>query len=246
MIRVELVHPDTTTIVFNDTGVDAFGSRWLVTDLEGWDSPAMRTSMLAPTSVHGGAYGEWLYGPRSIKVGGVCKPSGTSAAFWSAWNRLLAVTNIMSADGSLIVTEDTVSPRCKVRRSAPVRHRFHAGWFEFEFNVIAANPFKYVEGAAGGSATYTNVGNAIYYPRFMTTGATTPVFTHTDDSLTVDFTASVPSGTEIDFRTKTVTGPAGENLYSSIGTKQWWGLKPGTNAITITGLAQIHPGSAWA
>lgn len=131
-------------IIFDpDAGPDANGIEWIISELDGWDSPELRQNLLNPTTIHGQVIGESLYGGRAMTATGwICVPN--EASFWTARNTLAAATNLVSTEGTLIVRE-TPPKKCQVRRAGKLRMRNHDDVYvvEFEIPLIAPDPRKY-------------------------------------------------------------------------------------------------------
>lgn len=131
-------------IVFDpDAAPDVNGVRWVVSELDGWDSPELRQQLLDPTSVHGRVFGESLYGSRDMTMTGVADVPD-EPTLWVARNALANATNLVLA-GDWLVVHETPPKKCLVRRAGRVRMRNNPDvlWVEFEVPLVAADPRKY-------------------------------------------------------------------------------------------------------
>ena len=245
MLRVDIGN----TITTNYEVADANGALWYTTDLEGWDSPTMRQSIANPTNRHGGIISESLFGVRSLVVKGICK-APSEAAFWISYNRLLSVLANVNVDISLIVYETT--PKfVSVRRADNIRIRFiGVGSFEFEIPLVAVDPLKYsatLHSSAYGAVTNAGVFNSPHVV-ITTTSTGTPSFSNSSYgvSASLDFVSSIPSGTVIDMKNRTVQNGVTDHYGATATTSTWWHLVPGANSLGISGVsATIAYRDAW-
>lgn len=240
MIRVDLA-----SIQMNTGVADGNAALWYVTEIEGWDSPAMRQSVSNPTSRHGGVIAESLYGPRSVVLKGLCKAPNESA-FWLSYNNLLAAVGNPAVDVFLVVYE-TTSKRLSVRRGGEPRLTFIGkGSFAFEVPLIAMNPVKLsTTESSAPVGSVTNNGNFNTFPIIVTTSTGKPSFSNPTfgAGAVLHFTQSIASGTSIDFSKRTVE-PSGYEWV--VPSSTWWELVPGINSLSISGVtATIYYRDAW-
>lgn len=237
---------DLGGISMNTGTADANGALWYVTGWEGWDSPNLRQSFGDPTSRHGQVVQESLLGSRAVNLSGVCK-APSSGAFWTAYNRLLAVTAVLRTPIALTVTED-VAKTLYVIRSGQVRHRMIGNSaFEFEVPLLAQDPLKYAAAAApttinaAASATLTNTGSfQTQKVTVTTTSAGTVSLTNNATGQTFgtgDTTAA--SGTVYEFSGRTAYAGSDNRYFQLAASSQWWSLEPGANSIVNGGTANV-------
>lgn len=248
MLRIDL-----DTIEMNTDVADGNGTKWYVVgDIDGWSGPAMRIATVDPTSRHGAVIAESLYGARSLILTGLAK-SPNEAAFWTAYNLLLQKLGNTNANITLKVYE-TTTKRISVRRSAEPRISFSGvGTFTFELPLIAADPFKYNDTATTTAyGTVSNNGSYDTYPIVTLTSAVGSGSTLTLANPTyasgaqVVIIGALASGTVIDFGLKTVTDGSTDKYGQVQSSTSWWALKPGSNALTISGAtANITYRDAW-
>ena len=127
---------------FNTNTADANGALWYITEMEGWDSPALRQSFGTATSRHGEVLLESMMSSRAVILRGVCKAVSESA-FWVAYNDLLGLTNNLVVNADLVVYE-TTAKKIGVIRGGNVKITFvGVGAFTFEIPLTANDPLKY-------------------------------------------------------------------------------------------------------
>lgn len=226
------------------TDPDSDGIYWLVTELDGWDSPAVRVSTLDPTYRPGSVLAYATYGSRAMTLRGVIK-APTETLFWKAYNRLLEITNNPMQAREFMVDEMDVRKTLYVVRSGNIRQKFvGVGASTFEVPLTAHDPIKYGEPVtttigSGATKSVVNPGNAI--SRHIVVGAQgdgTLALSTGGASLTTGGT-SVGAGTVADFRARTLY-LNGVNRYSQLHPmSSWWGLQPGANALANAGSTGV-------
>jgi len=242
-------------IVFNTGTPDGTGTRWWITDYEGWESPELRQSILDLTGVDGVAIGESNFAGRPMTFQGAAMAT-SEANFWIAYNRLINTTAWLRPTGVLKFYEGSDVKRLYVARNARPQIKHVGSHMTFQVHMIAPDPIKLADTATtatyNGSITATNAGAFRTFPVVTMTSTGTPTFTNTDaglSGLTLGFTGSLPSGTVIDFLDKTVRSPGDVNEESKldVAADEWWYLNPGANDLTRggSGNASISYRSAW-
>jgi hypothetical protein len=228
-------------VTLGDGAVDANGATWNLSELDGWDSPELRATVLALAGEDRAANGPILYNARALSLKGNCV-TPTDAGFWASRTKLSTATLLTTTDGTLTVAE-TATKKIAVRRAGRVLMRPMGGLFGFEFEVplIAADPRILANTATtiAGAGTATNTGNFKASPVLTVTGAAAGpiVIANTTAGKTVTITTSVPGGQAlvVDFRARTIL-LNGVNRYDLVAaTPQWFDIAPGANTITYSG-----------
>jgi hypothetical protein len=129
-------------IVCNNDIADVNGSRWYVTEMEGWESPTIRSQTQDKTSRHGVLTTEGLYGPREIIVKGVCQ-ANSPAGFYASWYYLAAQTNFLKRTTFVFsVDEATLTSINVIRAGELIMTNKGVNAFVFELPMRANDPFK--------------------------------------------------------------------------------------------------------
>lgn len=128
--------------------VDSAGVAWVLQDLDGWDSPEVRSELQQRESDHGAWQTPVYYGERPITLAGtIVAPD--RAALDDAMDRLRAAVSL--ADTVLTVAE-TVPKCCMVRRSGKVLARYTTDTVaSYSALVTAADPRRYAVDTQQGS-----------------------------------------------------------------------------------------------
>jgi hypothetical protein len=170
------------------------------------------------------------------------------AGYWLALNKLQSVTNSLTRFTSspllLTQTEDVDKYLTVVRTGLQVRCA-DSVLLQFELNLRADDPFKYASSASSlvTSGNAVNGGTATTYPTFTLSSTGTP--TLTAGALTWSATASMPSGTVIDFRKFTVMNGTTNHFSKVSPTASWFGFDPGTTAVTSSVAGTWSWRNAW-
>lgn len=236
---------DLHTQAFNTLVADANGTHWMVTGMEGWDSPGQRQSTAPPTSRHGAVILESMLDTRAITLRGVVKATG-EGNFWAAYNALLGLVNNLTVPRVMKVHETPVKRISVIRGGAPRLAHVGVGSFTFEIPLLALDPLKYADvaksAAISGTLTLTNDGTFDSEPIFTLTGAGTFSVTNTTRSAYAKVSSgskSLPSGTVIDFNKRSVM-LNGVSYFSSLEPNAvFWSLAPGANSIKSEGSAPL-------
>lgn len=229
-----------------DYAADVDGVNWLVTGLDGWDSPDIRASVVTPTARHGDVTAKALLASRSLTLYGLVKAS-TLAGFYTAQNRLQEFSSSMVVPMSFVVEED-IERVCYVVRAGRVRTT-PAGLraLTFEMPLTAPDPLKYAvtpvvtSVAAGASGVLTNVGNftSENYEVEADADGDLKVINTTFGTRGLTTDSGVASGTVFNGLARTVYD--GDNpAYGVLGPSAvWWGILPGANAVDNDGTAAV-------
>lgn len=237
------------SITFNNNSADSNGTKWWLTDVEGWDAPPVRQSVVDVSTRHFGSMAESLLAPRPLVLKGVAMTSTTNGYFNSK-DKLHSVFNLIEAGASLTYAESVYTKKVTVWLAGPIRLRDRVAHFEFEVPLIAPDPLKYNNTATTGtldmltpaSLNVTNNGNFNTYPTITLgagswAGATLTITNGTiSGSPTITLT-NMAAGDIIDFSARTITDSGGTDKYASLtlNATTWWYLAPGVNALTFTG-----------
>jgi hypothetical protein len=243
---------DLGSIQMNTLTPDANGNTWLVTGMQGWDSPNQRQSFLSPVGKHGQVIGESMLDGRAIVLQGITKCANTGQ-FWSCYDQLLGKIANLQATIQLVVYETNYTKYVNVIRSGLPRITFIGqNAFTWEVDLLALDPLKYDNTLTQTpvAATINNAGNFASYPVLTITAGGTFTVTNTTIGAGASITAStaVPTGTVVDMYAHTIKDNAGNNIYSYLAQPPtWWALNPGNNVITKSGTATVRVDwrSAW-
>lgn len=236
-------------ITLNNDVADGNGSKWYVTEMEGWDSPDVRAGTLELPGQHGEVPVEGTYTARHIVVKGLCKAISASA-FYASWYYLASQTNYLGRRTFMFSVEEDIRRQCAVSRAGKL-HMQHVGVGAFTFDVMlrADDPRKYdyTEQSepfnAATPETLTNDGIAATYPRITLNGTGSPVISIGD--LTWTASASIPSGTVIDMKAQTVLN-AGTSYFDSVDlSSEWPWLEPGPNTVESSVPMTVAWRDAW-
>lgn len=244
------------SIIFNNDVADANGAKWFITeDIEGWDSPPVRSSVIEQPGVHGGITAEGLYGPRVMTIRGVCK-AGSSAGFWASKYYLQSQTaRLRRVTGSPIYfkAQEDVTRQCEVVRHGIVNTRQRGGnTFEYQIMIRADDPLKYSETeysnalVGGAGEVIANAGTFRMQPRFNTDESGVTQLQNTTHGKNWYATgAAIPDNTDIRFREMTVLNGVTSYFDSVSAVSEWWFLEPGNNTVTSDQDVTIFWRDAW-
>lgn len=244
------------SIIFNNDVADVNGAKWFITeDIDGWDSPAVRSSVVEQPGVHGGITVEGLFAPRILTIRGVCKAGTTNGFFASKYYLQSQTARLRRVSGSPIyfTAQEEVNRRCEVVRHGLVSTRQRGG-STFEFNIVlrADDPLKYStteysNSLVGGvGEVITNAGNFRMQPRFNTDEANTGHGLH-NSTYGYDWTthANIPDNTDIDFKAMTVLQGSTSYFDAVDAAAEWWFLEPGNNTVLSDQDTTIFWRDAW-
>ena len=241
------VQVDINGLTFN-VDPDPDGIDWTVGDVEGWDSPDEDLAAAGMSSSDGDAVGRHrLRGRRMVAVGTVVAPP---EHHWSAYYRLLGLTNNMHTPRDLVMHEVAAPGGSKVvryiRGGKPDVQLVNGRVFQFRLPLLCPDGRKYgldpveIVIPAGGSALVTGLGN---YP-----GGTPVTVVGSGD---VDVSSSVtgerlstrtpvPAGTVLDGATRTVTTAGGVDLFTALAVSfSWLHVVEGDQTITNHGDSAV-------
>ena len=242
MLRV-----DIGALQMNTGTPDANGSLWYVTDIQGWDSPDLRSNTIGPSSKQGVVISQAMLGGRTMIISGVTK-TNSEADFWDAYNSLLGETSTLFTPITMKVYEATGTKQIGVVRGGLPRLQIFPGSIQWQITMMAPDPLKYADTAVTQAMptatgyTWTNDGT---FPTFnivaTTTGAGTVSLTESSSGMSVSSGSdSLPSGTVIDFRAQTVYSGTTDNYAMLTPASAFFGLNPGSVTVTRGGTAPLN------
>lgn len=242
---------DLNTIECSTGTADANGATWYVTEIEGWWGVPVIQSIDNPTGHPGGILGESKHTHRPVAVKGITKAPSEST-FWASIDTLMEQTRFLLKPFHLTVHE-SIAKRLSVILAREQRVAFVGkNAFEWEIELVGLWPYKEsvtaTSVALSTSMTITNGGQGPAHPTVtLTTGQSGLVMTNSTTGQTVELVGTIPTGTVIDFRKRTIIGPSGEDLYSLVkpGADNWWNLNPGSNAVSINGTGTLEYRESW-
>ncbi len=231
------------SITLGNDVADGNGAIWHVGEIDGWDAPDLRATVLPLAGEDREAMGPVLYKGRALSLKGTCV-TPTDAAFWASRAALSTATLLTTTSGLLTVAE-TTTKKISVYRAGRVLMRPLGGLhgFEFEVPLIAPDPRILANTATTITAagTATNTGNFKASPVLTVTGvAAGPIVltrTAPGATRTVSITTAVPGGQQlvVDFKARTVL-LNGVNRYDLVtATPQWFDIEAGANTIGYSG-----------
>lgn len=235
------------TITFNNGVADGDGITWYGY-VDGWDTLENNVEDYARPGQHGGITTANQYAPRQMSVIGTGTYDTSSSLYYTAKQKLNANTNALTqfASSPLVIThtEDIVRRIECFRTSLRTQCKADVAC-EFELTVRCDDPRKYanVESSLVNSGTANNQGDIETFPTFTLSAAGAPTLTL--GTRTVEATASLPSGTVIDFSDLTVLNGATDYFYNMDPASDFFGLAPGGNAVTTTVNGTWAWRSAW-
>lgn len=233
------------SITLGNDVADANGAIWHVSEIDGWDAPDLRATVLSLAGEDREAMGPVLYKGRALSLKGTCV-TPTDAAFWASRTALATATLLTTSSGLLTVAE-TTTKKISVYRAGRVLMRPLGGLrgFEFEVPLMAPDPRILANTATTITAagTATNTGNFKASPVLTVTGSAAGpiVIANTTAGKTVTISTSVPAAQllVVDFKARTIL-LNGVNRYDLVAsTPQWFDIAPGNNTITYSGGGTI-------
>lgn len=149
-----------------NTGVaDDLGIEWYVTEIDGWDNPAVRLPISERPRADGAFIGDGYYGARSLVVRGAAfVGAGSWSKIQAARVRLAERLDLLRRDALLLVGEDPVPKQLTVRRSGPVRMDEEPGVLRFEVQLVAGDPRKYSPYLGSANATVPTSTGGLAFP----------------------------------------------------------------------------------
>lgn len=235
-------------LVINGFGVsaatDTYGSKWMLTDdIDGWDSPDSRTGLSAKTGSDGAFFGEGALSGRPLVMRGITK-CNSAGNYWKSRRLLEQTTNLLHTSALMTVDEIDYVLGVQVKRAGRVRMKLSgSSQFSWEIPLIAADPFKYSQTQVTGvsiPATVAHAGNATAYPVITVTTVSASDVVITNDSLTGDpaiVIRDAVNGMVINPKRRSLTISGVDNYQKvNISDTNWWGLQPGNNVITCSGV----------
>ncbi|MFD5111433.1 hypothetical protein ACFWNG_03810 [Streptomyces sp. NPDC058391] len=128
--------------------VDDFGAAWALQDMDGWDSPEVRSELQQREADHGAWQTPVYYGERPITLAGtIVAPD--PAALEDAKDRLRAAASLTDT----VLTVNETVPKCAtVRRSGKLLMKYTTDRIAtYSVLVTAADPRRYAVDQQGGS-----------------------------------------------------------------------------------------------
>lgn len=231
------------TVTLDGTTVDANGATWHLSEIDGWDSPDLRATILDLPGHDREALGPLLHRGRALSLRGTCQ-TPTDAAFWASRTKLAGATLLTSVSGTLTVAE-TTTKKIAVNRAGRVLMKPLGGLRGFEFEVPLIAPDPRILANTGSSitaaGTATNNGNFRAAWVLTVTGAAAGpiVLTRTAPGATktISVSTAVPAAQTlvIDSRARSVI-LNGVNRYDLVtATPEWFDIEPGANTIGYSG-----------
>lgn len=225
------------------SGADSDGNAWKWRELEGWDSPDLRATMLDLPGHDRQSFGPIHYQARALSLQGNCT-CPTIAAYWLAKAKLVAATDHTDASGTLTVAE-TTPKQIAVRRGGRLLMKPWEGMggFDFDIPLLAEDPriLAVTPTTITPPGTATNNGNfrAAALLTVLGPAAGPIVISNTVSGVlrTITVSTAIPSGQSlvIDFKARSVL-LNGVNRYDLVTTTpQWWNVQPGANTIAYSG-----------
>lgn len=217
------------SLLLNQGSPDANGVELLATDVTGWDSPTLRSSVDDRALAHGAHRGQSYYGSREIQIKGVLLGSQSSrAALEAAADDLAYETDLTDRD-AVFTVHDAHTKRALVRREGRLllQRDGDSAW-PFDLTLTAVDPRRYsvdehtIVLTPGQSAVASNVGT------FRAGTPLTVQFTGpaTDLTLSVD---GVPLGVSSVVAGETITVDALAGTVLGLGGVTRYGrLLPGS------------------
>ena len=242
-----------------ETGTDDDGIEWCVSSLVGWhDTPPLSQDVMAITSANRELIVRSQLSARPVVVRGTGKGAlGTDKSeVVLAFDNLAGLFWPLRGDKLLTVTEAGITRELGTKPAGSIR-KMWAGELAFIFEVplLAEDPLKYEDEqdmGYNGSIAVINAGNFETWPVIMMDTDGIPEFTNTtvgSSGNVVGFTDTLPAGTIIDFKHRTIIGPGAVDHYPKLDVARddWWPLTVGVNNLTRggTGDATIAWRNAW-
>jgi hypothetical protein len=231
-MRIELHTMDFV----NDGVADDDDITWLITGLDGWDSPEQRQSSVEPTSRHGARLSSSMLAARALTLKGLTKAK-TLAQYEASQAFLNGLLNNLWFDREMVVHEQTVKTIYVVRGGAVRMNQVGVLAYEWEMPLLANDPLKYGEEVtvsipAAATRTLTNLGNFPTERIVATTGGT--VILANGKTLRAE---AAPASTVFDFWNRTIEKTGVSHFDKLLSTSEWWDLQPGANSVVNTGSA---------
>lgn len=235
-----------------DNTVDDNGCQWIVTAMDGWESPDVRQVTPDFASRDGLARGLSTYGGRPMNFEGICK-TPNEAAFWKSYNRLLGLSGNLTSPFNVTVSED-VDKYVSCIRAQGLKAPVTPGYFAFTLPLIVTHPLKYQTTSVtaqingGASAVLTNNGNyPSMYIRVTLTSNGTLKLKNAKSGLRLVSTKTMTSGTVLDFKDRTVLLNDADRYGQLSPLSDWWTLAEGDTTIQNNGTANVSVEyrSAW-
>lgn len=236
------VMPVAVAGILMDDEPDASGIRWRISGLDGWDSAPIRAEDGDLTGQHGGYGTSRLFGARPVVLTGrahcpdfatACRVRDIVASSMPAVNSSTQLIVHEPAPKWVSVKTDREPLADWPVDAAP----FRVSW---RLSLVAHYPFKraldphLITIPAGQSASVTNAGTASARVTVKTTGAGTVRLRQNTSGAVMRTRITVPSGTVFDAAERTVTSPAGLDIYDAMASPSEWLEVPRESTVTVT------------
>jgi hypothetical protein len=244
---VKIIMPSITLggQILNSPVTDVNGIAWVVQELDGWDSPDVRTTTTPRELDQGLFHEENFYGGRMLIAKGFFASTSGAANLMAAREQLHAACNITGTALVPLVVNENPPKVCMVQRASGCKDKANGPVaFDFEVHLMAPDPRKYaatpttVNIPANTIQPTTNIGSMESRPVLTITGpASTLVALEnvtTSQTVTFNITLAPTDVFVVDFSTKIATYnglPATFTISSA--PSQWWTLVPGLNNIAF-------------
>ncbi|MFD6421029.1 phage distal tail protein [Streptomyces sp. NPDC060198] len=141
--------------------VDPAGVAWVLQDLDGWDSPEVRSELQQREADHGAWQTPVYYGERPITLAGtIVAPD--RAALDDAMDRLRAAVSLTD---TLLTVAETVPKCCVVRRSGKLLARYTTDTVaSYSALVTAADPRRYATADQTGTTGLPSTSGGLTLP----------------------------------------------------------------------------------
>jgi hypothetical protein len=221
---------------------DDEGREWIVTNLEGWDSPDVRAAVTNRPQADGAWVGDFWHAARMLEVTGFVDCPTVEAA-WRTKDELARAMNLLRSSAELVVVEDAAR-QVSVRRNGRLLLKQTGGLLEFSIPLIAPDPHKYAViestavGQVGESLVATNAGSVATPASATITGPVSePILRNvtTGEEIAVDADLDDGETMEVDFDLHTVTIDGVSQRHAVLSGYRWWRLEPGDNGVRLDG-----------
>lgn len=238
--------------------IDAYGTKWLVTDIDGWWTLPEPEIPDYPRAVSDGSYETTgRYKSRVFTLTASAIP-GTGVTAKDIRTQIMQACNLTRSVGWFITHEPDYSRGSRVVLSgAPLITTKQNGITTFSVGLRAPDPIKYslnggtVPGyysvTTSGTTTVTNAGDYSVEPIIQWTGPSSTTATVTNSTtgrvMQIATAFPIPGGTTltIDCLAKSVViGTARNKRYYLKWDSDWLDLAPGDNTITLSGGSSIE------
>lgn len=262
---VDILMPTSSLsgLVLNSRMTDTNGIAWIVTAIDGWDSPSVRSTVTNKGQDHGAYVEPVFYGPRLLIVRGTfASVRGVpTQTLMDTRDRLEAANNITGTNLAPFIVSELRPKLCMVQRVDGYHDRITGPTsYEFECHLLAPDPRKYDTVPtitiipANTTVSISNYGNEESRPVLTVSGPASGItMENVTTGQAVAFAQILgPADTFlIDMNTPhRVLKNGATALYTIVSPPSgWWMLQPGVNQIRFTttgsGSCSVSSRSAW-